>query len=149
MGLSAKQIGWIVLGLVVIGVSYYIGFVGFTETKMMNGDQGFGLYEVTTTYPIAGILGFIFGLGLMGNALGDEDDDGAAASGESPSREAGASEPGTERSGPQQAGAGDAAAGESAAAAGQARHCPDCGTAVAPDAEFCTECGQSLASGVA
>lgn len=148
MGLNAKQIGWIVLGLVVIGVSYYIGFVGFTETKMMSGDQGYGLYEVTTTYPIAGILGFIVGLGLMGNALGDEDD-GSTAGGSAPAQEAGAGEPAdTDPSGRQASPEGDSGAA-AREPSGQARNCPGCGTPVAPDAEFCTECGQSLASGVA
>lgn len=128
---SGKQIGFIIAGLVVIGIGYYVGFVGWTDTQMTSGPQGFGLYEVTTTYPIAGIVAMIAGLGLIGNAFGGDDDEGADET-DQPIEDTGVG--------------GEAAETGGVASAAEQRHCTSCGAEIAVDAAFCTECGESLGS---
>lgn len=155
MGLDAKGVGWIVAGLIVIGISYYVGFVGWTETKMMAGDQGYGLYEVTTTYPIAGVVGIIAGIGIMGNAL----DDGSPPTEErrqSPTKitEEG-EEDGVQDDGPDadesavvdDTGDGDVE-NDGDAATGAEFFCPRCGESTDPSLDFCTSCGDRIPADV-
>lgn len=132
---SGKQIGFAIAGLVVIGLGYYIGFVGWTDTQMTTGPQGYGLYEVTTTYPIAGIVAMIAGLGLIGNAFGGDDDEGTEEIAQ-PTDTAPADETGQ-----------STMTSEGAMVETDRRHCTSCGAEIAANAAFCTECGESIEAG--
>lgn len=52
-----KGVGYGVLGLICLGLGYWAGFVGYTETT--TGPEGFGVYQVT--HPIIGLILIIFG----------------------------------------------------------------------------------------
>lgn len=57
----------IALGGILIAAGIWVGVIGFgTSYEMINGPQGFGMYEVKQIYPGAGIALGASGLALIG-----------------------------------------------------------------------------------
>lgn len=64
-----KRIGSVGVGLAAVGAGYWFGFVGQTETKWMMGPEGYGLYEVTRTNPLAGLALLLVGFLAIGKGI--------------------------------------------------------------------------------
>lgn len=80
--MNLKRLGFIVLGIILVVGGYWVGFDGETSTEYRaDGPQGPGYYEVTETYPIAGIVLILGGLGVAARGVSPDEEgvDGSSA----------------------------------------------------------------------
>lgn len=67
-GVDAGLVG--VVGVGLVGAGLWVGIIGLgTSYELMQGPQGFGMYEVREIYPGAGIALGLSGLALIGYGL--------------------------------------------------------------------------------
>jgi len=141
-------IGRIVIGVVLLGFGVWAAFIGTTSIETRFGSEGYGLYEVRTTWPlpgipimIAGVIGIILGVVEIARSVGPTRTPQLVPYGPPPSF------PGFGQPLPSTPIPPFGPAPTSLPPFSQPpleRRCPNCGVLVPSDSKFCISCGRQI-----